>query len=667
MTAARRPVPTCVYGGAIALATLLAYSNSFHGAFVYDDTDAIVRNTSIRSFATALSPPPATAASGRPLLNLSLAISHALSGSAPWGYHAVNVLIQLLAGLVLFGLIRRTLALLQRPSDFLAFAAALLWTIHPLQTESVDYVIQRAESLAGLFYLLTVYCFARAFGGGGAPAAHPLRWLALSWLSCALGMATKETLVTAPIIVLLYDRTFVGGCFRNAVSNRWRFHLAIAATWLELAWFVASTGGNRGGTIGFGIGVSWWSYVLTQFRAIPTYLARAFWPHPLILDYGPMSVADPTQVLGYALVVAALVGATIYALVRRPVLGFLGAWYFGILAPTSLVPGTTQFIVEHRVYLSLAALVALVVVGVGRRVPPAVSWAIAPLALALAATTYARNADYYTEYSLWAKTAAEVPSNPNAHGNLAALLLNQGDLAAADRECRLALRLEPRLPEPWVTLGNLYTKQGQLQQALAAYRHAVDLRPNYAQSHTSLGNAYEETGHIREAIQEYQTALQLSPGGVETENNLGLALSREGKEADAIAWFAAALRSDPNFAPAYYNWGTACRELRQFDEALDRYRTAIRLQPDYPQAELDLGILLLQLGRLPESQAVLGHLVGDHPDFALARNALGVVLLREGDRPSAIAQFQAAVRDDPGYGPAQKNLKAAEQPPDGPF
>ena len=229
-----------------------------------------------------------------------------------WSYHALNLAIHLLAGLALFGVVRRTLSqpvLRPRFGDAglpLACAIAGLWLLHPLQTESVTYVIQRTESLAGLFYLLTLYGFIRATESGekmvgpstssglsppsgvGGQERRPkagIGWFAISFAACLLGMATKEVMASAPLLVLVYDRTFVTGGFRAALRQRRRYYLALAATWILLGCLVVSTH-NRGGTTGFDTGLSPAIYLLSQCYAIVVYLKLSFWPHPLVFDYG---------------------------------------------------------------------------------------------------------------------------------------------------------------------------------------------------------------------------------------------------------------------------------------------------------------------------------------------------------------------------------------------
>ncbi len=188
-------------------------------------------------------------------------------------------------------------------------------------------------------------------------------------------MATKEVMVSAPLVVLLYDRAFVAGSFPDAWRRRWGLYLALAGTWLLLGWLVLSTD-NRGGTAGFGTGTGCWPYLYTQFGAICHYLRLCFWPRPLVLDYGPhvegwarvegWALQCPvglTTILPCAVVVGLLVAATLVALWRWPKVGFLGAWFLAILAPTSSVMPLADATVEHRMYLPLAAVVAGVTVG----------------------------------------------------------------------------------------------------------------------------------------------------------------------------------------------------------------------------------------------------------------------------------------------------------------
>ncbi len=273
-------------------AGLLAYSNSFTGSFIYDDAPSILGNPTIRHLWPIwqpLSPPHkgGITVEGRPLVNLSLAVNYALGGLDVWGYHALNLAIHLLAGLTLLGIVRRTLLQPKLRERFgaaaneLALAVAVLWVVHPLQTESVTYIVQRAESLMGLFYLLTLYCFIR-----GAESPRPRAWYSLCVTACALGMASKEVMVSVPLMVLLYDRTFVSGSLREVWRQRWPLYLALASTWILLGYLMFFTGSFGNAVINAKEnGIAWWKYLLTEPGVILYYLRLAAWPYPLCFDY----------------------------------------------------------------------------------------------------------------------------------------------------------------------------------------------------------------------------------------------------------------------------------------------------------------------------------------------------------------------------------------------
>ena len=167
----RAGLPVYAACAALAAAILAAYCRTFRVPFLFDDTSAIAGNPTLRRFGSAFAPLADSTVSGRPVLNLSLAANYAVGGLSVTGYHAANLAIHLGAALLLFGIVRRTLA--QRGDSgaaTVAFFSALLWALHPLGTEAVTYVVQRAESLMALFYLATLYCFIRGTCRAGAPA-----------------------------------------------------------------------------------------------------------------------------------------------------------------------------------------------------------------------------------------------------------------------------------------------------------------------------------------------------------------------------------------------------------------------------------------------------------------------------------------------------------------
>ena len=694
-------------GAAIVLAALAAYHNSFSGPFVFDDPQSIIENATIRppwSIAALLSPPAQATVAGRPLVNLSLALNYAMGGTDVWGYHAVNLVIHMLAGLALFGVVRRTLRLRSGPAPegrggraerpvgatsaappgehvspgvgesgsmpatevgarpagvdpappsdatLLALAVALLWTVHPLQTESVTYTVQRTESLMGLFYLLTLYCFIRGVANAEfglvnhkdtkaqsrnelsqnsfvppclrGPRTSAGWWFALSFICCLLGMASKEVMVSAPVMVLLYDRTFLAGTFREAWRRRRRLFLGLAATWLLLGCLVASVGGNRGGTSGMGSGATPGAYALTQFPAVVNYLWLSVWPHPLVFDYGAEWVKEAVDVVPAALLVIGLAAGTLVALKRRPVFGFLGAWFFAILAPTSLVAGPRQTIAEHRMYLAVAAIISLLVFVVyasgGRRT--LVAWCA--LALGFGWLTVARNEDYRTELSIWGDTAAKRPRNPWVQTNLGMALYDQGKAAESMRYFERSLKLGTDDAGPHNNLGLALAKLGRVPEALSQYEAALRLRPTFPEAHNNLGLLLSETNRPAEALSHLETALRLKPGLATVHFNLGNTLAQMGRIEEAIARYEQAIRMNPKDAAAFTNLANVLVRSGRPSEGIRRYEMAAWLDPNDATTQYNLAMVLAQIGRTSDAIVHFQEAVRLRPDDTEARNYL---------------------------------------------
>jgi predicted negative regulator of RcsB-dependent stress response len=502
--------------GGLLLATVAAYADSLRGAFVFDDPLSTVGNPTLRRWSTAFFPPGnGVTVQGRPFLNLSFALNWHLAGPDVWSYHALNLLIHVAAACTLFGLVRRTALRLDWARDRateLAFVPALLWAVHPLTTEAVAYVAQRAESLAGFLVLFTLYAFVRHADGG--PGRR--RWAAASLLSCFLAISTKEIAVTAPVLVWAYDRTFLSGSFAAAWRRHGRILLALFLTWLPLLVLVLGAG-TRGGTSGFGprVGVTPLAYYATQPRALCRYLLQVFWPHPLIFDYGTQWVRTPAEVVPYAIIVALLAALTAAAFLRRTPAGYLGVFCFAVLSVNTLIPGNRQTSAEHRMYLPLAALLVLAVVGGYRlwrpRRPASYLAGCAVLALPLALLTAARNRAYRTEVALFRDTVEKLPTNAFARYNLGAALLRSGQAAQAATQLQAALTADPGLLVAYARLAEADRKLGRFPEACQRCLAALRLDANDVEARYQLGLAYLAEGRTAEAAEQFNDAVLVRP------------------------------------------------------------------------------------------------------------------------------------------------------------
>jgi tetratricopeptide (TPR) repeat protein len=608
----------------LALAVLLAYHNSFDGALVLDDGDAITNNPSIRQLwppGGIFSPPPEAGVAGRPFANFTFALNYALSGREVWSYHVFNLALHLGTALTLLAVARRTLRLPALRGRFgaaalpLATTIAGLWALHPVQTAAVDYISQRTELLMALCYALTLLGFLRYAEKPGAARG------ALVLGACVLGMASKEVMVTAPVAVAWFDRVFLSGSWREAWRRHGRLHLGLAATWLVLAALMLSAPVTDRG-VGFGQGVAALTYAQSECRALLLYLGLAAWPNPLVFDHGWAFVRGAAAV-PYALGLGAVLLATLALARRAPRAGFALAWFFLLLAPSSsVVPIIQQPVAESRMYLPLAGPLALAVLAAYAWLQ-ARTWRIAAaLALAGGALTVLRNSDYQDALTLWSDTIVKRPRNARAHTNVAVALSAAGRFDESAVHAGAAVKLQPDSPYAQTNLGAAFLQAGLVERALPHFEAAARSAPEMAVVQTNLGDALVMLGRTAEAIPHYRAALARNPAHGKAHSNLGVALQLTGQLEEAIAHGETAVRLLPENAETHYNLGNSLARAGRHAEALRSFARAVELRPDFASARYGLGQMLLRTGRAREAVAQLEIALQLQPGFAEAQQAL---------------------------------------------
>lgn len=444
-----------------ALSTLLvilcgcaAYANSFRGVFIFDDLIEIVANPAVHR----LWPPWVPMFGGnevvaRPLPYLSFAIDHALYGDSPLGYHATNLAIHLLCAVLLLWLVNQTLrrpafsAWWQERSLEIATAVAVIWVVHPLTTQAVTYIYQRMESMAAVFIVAAVACAAAAFTAG-LPAASTARrtqcWQAAACCCGLLAGLSKETAVGIPLLVAAYWWIYQSRGEGEQLLKRLPFFIALTvSTWLPLAAILAA---GRGEYAELQKPVHPpLEYLVTQSEVIVHYVRLAFWPAGQNLDYD-WKLVDSGRSAWWQLAAVLTAGAVSISgcIARRPWV-FPAVAFFVLLGPTSSFLPVADIAVEHRMYLPLACLVALVVGGVAAACERFGSRATARSAVvaatvcvvALGATTHARNRAYESFSTMWHDCHAKNPQGMRANWHLAVEAAGQGNV---DRAVELARR-----------------------------------------------------------------------------------------------------------------------------------------------------------------------------------------------------------------------------------
>lgn len=597
---------------ALVVLTIAAYANSLGAGMLFDDLVSLAPAQLTRT----LEQPVTLLSDPRPLTTLSFALNAALTGDSPAGFRVINIALHITAGLVLFGLVRRLARSPRvRPMhgsaiqpghsqatqpvvdpDTLAGMAAALWLLHPVQTQAVTYLVQRAESLMGMFYLLTLYAVVRAIEADESrmPATDrsPRRgggWAVLAVACCALGMLAKQVTVTAPLLALLLDRTFYAGDFRTILRRRGGLHLGLLACWSLLFWGgfhrmlipAASSPVLASGTehalatpgVSAGFGVTTMTpaqYLLTQGAVVLHYLRLSVWPASLCLDYGlkPLDAQSlwpwmPKSVVlwgSFALAGVLALASLLSTLGWRSILGFLGVWWFLILAPTSSFVPILDLVFEHRMYLALAAPMTLAA-WLGLRgwetaqrragaVNPGIGWfAWVAVLVCLTGLTMARNTQYESNLTIWQDTVKKRPDNARAWFNLGMAQAQAGALPLAQRALDRSIEQEPKA-DALSLRGHVRMQLGDLTGAIEDHTAALKIKPDFAAACNNRGIALQMTGRFREAVIDHTRAIELQPERSDSYYNRALALGSLGQHRQALSDLEHVLRFRPDMIPA---------------------------------------------------------------------------------------------------------------------
>ncbi len=635
----QRPLVACAI---IAVVACVAYWPSFDGKFLFDDEYRILLDKNLDPDNSSWTDHLTTR---RPLVTTSLAINYAIGKGElrephdAWSYHFVNLCIHIAAALTLFGLLRRTFSRVERfelRASRVALAAALLWAVHPLTTQAVTYMIQRAESGMALFYLLTLYCFVR---GVDAPAKAKL-WFTAAVVSTGLGMGCKAVIITVPIVVFAYDRIFVARSYTELLSKRWGLYAG-----LFVSLFVLSNGvfsgvlSTKAGTtshVGFQYkGVTPLEYLLSQPAVLVRYLQLSVWPDGLCLDYSWVPAQGFSQWGPQGVVVLLLLGLTIYGLKKAPRFAFLGLVFFTVLAPTSSIVPIKDIIFEHRMYLPLAAVVVALVVGVdallsrvtgkpaGAERGPAAVALVAIVALSLTVATYKRNQTYGSDIAMWEDVIETSPENGRAYINLG-LAVSKSD-------------------------------PSRLAESLEHFEKACFYAPEYVLAWQFRGRALFKLKRHSESLPFLRTALSKErrrpdrfskKRPAETRFLLGCALAELNRLDEARTELELAVASDGERSLYWENLGAVRGRQKDFAAAQEALLKAVELapnDPDRPQdfsaitAQLQLAITYANLNEPEKELATLEEAKRREPESLAVRENFLLRSIRVGDRVRALA------------------------------
>ena len=599
---------TLLTAALLAIGIGAAYSNSLSVGFEFDDVYLLTNNPSIRSLRNIprffYDPFTLTTvrenADLRPVLQITYALNHAISGLRPWSYHAVNMVLHLVAALLVFRIVRDHLW----PGPALVpAAAALFFALAPLNSQTLDYMSARSALLCTTLYLAAFWCVLRR-----------RQWPAA--LLHALALLTKAIAVTLPAVIVAYDFLYrdrarcptVLGYVRD-----WRrvVRLVLAPVVLDLAYllyrrlllppWVSETFHQSFTTP--------WLWFMSEWSAQLYYVRLFLWPDALSIDHDfPYAFSFFQARAWLALcVIVAWIAVALRSAARRPLVAFATLWFFITLAPESSFAPLAEVVNDHRPYiassLGLSVLLAWLIHEASSRLRERQQPAFVLACLVLCAVTIPitrhRNWQWQDSVRLWTDAAEKSPGNGRAWMNAGLALMARGQLAEARRHFERARASNPGYAYVYMNISVLEAREGHLDAALHAADEAVRLNPGLAPAHYYRGRVLEKVGRTEEAAAAYEQALAIDPRHLEASNALarltpngassaealmqsGLdALYAQRKPEEAAAYFRKVLDRNPTHYGATYQLAKALDASGHGDEAQRLWATVLQMAEGY--------------------------------------------------------------------------------------
>lgn len=594
----------------LPLLILITYSHTLHSPFVFDDIANISSNPAARAsdlnFENMRKAAVDSPISTRPVSYISFAVNYFFHKHEVYGYRLVNLVIHVLNGVLLYLFLMNTfkLPILQesiKKPFLVAYFAALVWVIHPLQVQSVTYIVQRMNSLATLFYMLAFLCYLKArLSSNGSR-----RWVlaALSFASGILALGSKEIAVTLPFFILLYEWMFFQDMDfpwlrRNIIV------LAAAGFFLAVMFFVY-VGRNPWQTIAAGYSsrdFTMWQRLLTEPRVILHYIELFVFPLPTRLTLLPefsvsTSLVEPATTLPAIIGVMFIISTAMALAKDMRLISFAILWFMGNLVVESSVV-SLEIIFLHRTYLPsmMASLLATYLVLQHVRSEKIAKSMMISALLTLSFWTYDQNKTWCDKVYFWRDCLQKNRTDYRVYNNLAKALEEKGEVEVAIGMYEKAISVNPDHPRPYNNLGVALMNRGKIDEASRVLHKALKKAPEHPETHYNLGLTHSARDDLPKAEEHYLKAHEHFPedSDPDVHNNLGITLARQGKLQEAVEHFREAVRINNDDPFAHNNLGITLARLGENREAIIHFQHALRINPNDRLAWNNLQIVIAE-------------------------------------------------------------------------
>lgn len=685
---------------AITILGVMVYANTLHYPFLADDLTTVVQNPSIRNLAAPqafarISTPPS-----RLTVFLSFAFNYQLNQLDTPGYHIFNIILHVVNALLVWRLVLLLFKVTKLYLDdlaihkyWIALFSALIFLLHPVQTQSVTYISQRATLLAAFFYLAAL-CF---YLNGRLKEKGGKRFLMLAAMTALGGMFTHPVTMTLPLLIILMEFIFFksekAGTGVQKDFKIQHLFLILGFTLIIPAFYrfgYEDILGRKLISLSHDLTeetVTGLNYFLTQPRVIVTYLKAIFFPLHLNFDYDFMlskslldvPVLSSLGVLLFLFVLACRFYST-------SILFFFGvAWFYLTLSVESTMIPWPNVISESRIYLPLVGISLGCVAGFfslsKRQIFNKIVLGI--LISLLCVLTVQRNTVYRSGVDLWSDVIRKSPAKVRAYNNLGLAYLGEGELKKAAENFEKAVSMNPRYAKAYFNRGRLYQRQGEGSQALdlfekalsidegnpvylngrgenhlsrglldkafSDFNRAIERNRNFAEAYNNRGKVHLAKGEWFLALADVTKAILINPYFDDAYNNRGLVYRSSEKYKDAVQEFTLALEINPANGAALNNRGLMYMDQKLYDQALSDFNRALQFSDQQARVINNRGLVYERTGRLDQALNDYSQAIALNKVYAHAYLNRGFVYLKKNNQTLAFNDFNRAVEigDDP--------------------
>ena len=622
-------------GFLIALAAFLVYSNTFNVPLQFDDIYHVQHKRQIRHLDNFSKIKAWTNVGTRPVAMFTMALNYHWGEENVKGYHIINFIFHIITGWLVYLLTKQILSLngiktkewLIRNKNVFSFLVALLFVVHPMQTQAVTYIIQRFTIMAALFYLLCVLMYIKGrvshieegFGG------KTIMYYSLTLIALILGVLSKQIAVTLPITLIMTELLLIRDKNGN-LQKKFAYTLSgLVASGIIIGLLVVGLPRETED-------VSREVYLVTSLKVMVKYIQMMIVPIGQNLDHdikASESIFGLKELVSLGILLG-LIYLGYYMIKRDKLVSYGIFWFFITLSVESTIIPIRDFMFEHRMYLPsfgffLAAATGLSYipssVSLGKQKVPAMVLLVALFILITAIAAYARNTVWQTSMSLWSDSVKKSPGKAR----------------------------------PWMWQGIAYSDEKDYQNAKKCFDKSIELMPEFSMGYFNRGNVYKELNEYQKAIEDYTKAIKYKKDYDMAYFNRGVVESKIGKKKEAILDYDNAIKYNPDNALAFYNRGNAYRVLKKYDEALSDYNNAIELNPKYSLAIFNRGLTKAAQKNHREAIADFDRAISLDPRNQLFYNGKGVSQNSLKMFNEAIASYSTAISLNANFGQAYYN------------